>query len=98
MTDWEKAAIEAHREMTFQRERADRYAARASVPDRLSKMPLSAPIWAWLAYLAGVIFFGWATGSANGFMLVMFATMFSFQFWVFACWRGLRRQESKVND
>ena len=58
----------------------------------LSKTPLSAPVWVWLAYFALIALLGVLTGSVNGFFMVAFAAGFSFQFYCFAIWRGITRK------
>lgn len=67
-----------------------------SAPPRLYDMPISAPVWVWLIYAGIITYLGTTTGSIMGFLAVCFAAAFSFQFWTFACWRGLRRKETKT--
>jgi hypothetical protein len=54
----------------------------------LRDVPLSAPVWLWVAYGVVLVVLSVTLGTPAG---VMFTAAFSFQFWTFAAWRGQRR-------
>jgi hypothetical protein len=60
----------------------------------LWKMPLSAPRWVWAAYLLLIACMAVLAimGGAFGLFAIVATTVFSFQFWTFACWRGMVRR------
>lgn len=68
------------------------------VPPALAKQPLSAPTWVWLVYGSLVLTLAILSGSVMGFASCIFVAGFSFQFWVYAAWRGLRRSPAPGAD
>ena len=65
-----------------------------STDRRLINLPISAPVWLWLAYAALIA--GFAVLAQD--VWPIWAAAFSYQFWTFAIHRGLRRTESENDD
>ena len=67
------------------------------VPPSLAKMPLRYNVWIGLAYLGVVIGLGIIAGGLQGVMCTVLVAMFSFQFWTYACWRGITKAAEEAN-
>lgn len=56
----------------------------------MARVPISAPVWMWLAYGFLLLLLGIGGTIAKMYPLypVLFTAAFSFQFWTYAVWRG----------
>lgn len=66
------------------------------IPARLSKTPISAPLWVWLLYGAMLLVMC-VMARTWPIPAVLFTAGFSFQFWTFAVWRGFCRRQEELN-
>ena len=59
------------------------------VPSSIAAMPLRYNVWVFLVYIGAVIWLGTLAGGLQGVLCTVLTAMLSFQFWVYAYWRGL---------